>query len=61
MKVRMKSSLYHAGRIVKKGDVLVIETASFNPVLMTEIPEIKAEKKMADEKPAAKKSSKKKG
>lgn len=54
MRVIAKSSFFKDGKIYKKGDKLEIETAAFKPHLMTEIPELKIEKKEAGEKPVRK-------
>ena len=60
MKVKAKTAFFNGKTLYKKGDVLEIETASFNPINMIEIPEIKAEKKAAEVK-TVKKTTKKKG
>jgi len=60
MKVKAKTAFFNGKTLYKKGDVLEIETAAFNPINMIEIPEIKAEKKAAEVK-AVKKTTKKKG
>ena len=46
MKARAKTAFFNKGTLYKKGDVLEIETASFNPILMTEIetPEVRITK-----------------
>lgn len=54
MRVIARSSFFKDGKIYKKGDKLEIETAAFKPHLMTEIPELKIEKKEAGEKPVRK-------
>lgn len=60
MKIVLKSAFYKDGKIYKKGDKLEIETAAFKPYLMVEVPEVRAEKIEASEKPA-KKTKKSKG
>jgi hypothetical protein len=60
MKVKAKTAFFNGKTLYKKGDVLEIETAAFNPINMIEIPEIKAEKKAAEVK-IVKKTTKKKG
>ncbi len=60
MKVKAKTAFFNGKTLYKKGDVLEIETAAFNPINMIEIPEIKAEKKTAEVK-TVKKTTKKKG
>lgn len=60
MKVKAKTAFFNGKKLYKKGDVLEIETAAFNPINMIEIPEIKAEKKAAV-KTAKKSTTKKKG
>lgn len=60
MKVKAKTAFFNGKTLYKKGDVLEIETAAFNPINMIEIPEIKAEKKTAEVK-IVKKTTKKKG
>ena len=44
MKVKAKAPWFDKAGLHKKGDVLEIETAAFNPILMTEIPEERAVK-----------------
>jgi hypothetical protein len=61
MKVKAKTAFFNGKKLYKKGDVLEIETAAFNPINMIEIPEIKAEKKAAEVKTAKKSTTKKKG
>lgn len=60
MKVKAKTAFFNGKQLYKKGDVLEIETAAFNPINMIEIPEIKAAKKAAEVK-TVKKTTKKKG
>lgn len=60
MKVKAKTAFFNGKTLYKKGDVLEIETAAFNPINMIEIPEIKVEKKAAEVK-TVKKTTKKKG
>lgn len=57
-KVKAKAPFFFDGKLYKKGDVLEIETASLNPVYMSEVPEIKTEKKAAPDKPAKKTTKK---
>lgn len=54
MKVKVKSPWVDRKGLHKKGDVVEIETAAFNPILMAEIAESKVIKKKADEKTDAK-------
>lgn len=61
MKARAKTAFFNNGKLYKKGDVLEIETASFNPILMVEVPEVKTAKTTASEKPARKTTKKAKG
>lgn len=60
MKVKAKTAFFNGKTLYKKGDVLEIETAAFNPINMIEISEIKAAKKAAEVK-TVKKTTKKKG
>ena len=57
MKVKAKTAFFNNDRLYKKGDVLEIETSSFNPINMVEIPEAKVEKKSAEVKTVAKKKT----
>lgn len=57
MKVKAKTAFFNKDILYKKGDVLEIETSSFNPINMVEIPEIKTEKKSAEVKTEAKKKT----
>ena len=57
MKVKAKTAFFNKDRLYKKGDVLEIETSSFNPINMVEIPEAKVEKKSAEVKTVAKKKT----
>lgn len=60
MKAKAKTAFFYDGRLYKRNDVLEIETASFNPINMVEIPEAKIEKKSAEVKTATKKTTTKK-
>lgn len=60
MKVVAKTAFYHNNLLYKKGDKLEVETASFNPINMVEIPETRIEKKPTTEKVATKKTTGKK-
>lgn len=53
-KVKAKAPFFNNGKLYKKGDVLEIETASFNPIYMSEIPEARTAKTTASEKPVRK-------
>lgn len=59
MKVKVKSPWVDRKGLHKKGDVVEIETAAFNPILMAEIAESKVIKKKADEKTDAKTTTRK--
>lgn len=61
MKVSAKTSFFFNNRLYKKDDTLEVETTSFNPFLMTEIPEKRMEKKTTSEKVVQKKTKTKKG
>ena len=60
MKVKAKTAFFNKDILYKKGDVLEIETSAFNPINMVEIPEVKTEKKSAEVKTEAKKTTTKK-
>lgn len=60
MKVKAKTAFFNDGKLYKKNDILEVETASFDPINMVEIPEPKTEKKSAEVK-TARKTTKKKG
>lgn len=59
MKVKVKSPWVDRKGLHKKGDIVEIETAAFNPILMAEIAESKVIKKKADEKTDAKPTTRK--
>lgn len=61
MKVRIKSAYWHEQKVYKKGDVLEIETAAFNSILMAEIAEAKVEKVPVEKPVKTTKTTKKKG
>ena len=61
MRARAKTAFFNNGKLYKKGDTLEIETASFNPIRMVEVPEVKTAKTTASEKPAGKTTKKAKG
>jgi len=64
MKVIAKTSCFDGrGHLKKKGDEFEIETTSFNPLFMTEIPEVKKVAKVAEakKKVSRKTTTKKKG
>lgn len=57
-KVKAKAPFFNNGKLYKKGDVLEIETAAFNPIYMSELPEVRTAKTPASEKPAKKTTKK---
>lgn len=61
MKVKAKAPWIDAQGIHKKGELVEIETASFNPLLMAEVAEEKVEKVSATAKTAKKTTKTKKG
>lgn len=50
MRVIAKMPVYIKGKLYKRGEAINIETASFNPLTMAEIPESKAVKVTAETK-----------
>lgn len=60
MKVEVKSPWVDKKGLHKKGDIVEIETAAFDPILMAEIAEKKIEKAPAVKK-TVKRTTKKKG